>query len=84
MITNITGTQIIKDIIDKLLKSEAVSIESKFNIVEIAAKYEHNLIRGRREIIHLEGFITGVMYDLYEYRKKSIKVDKKLIKNIQD
>jgi replication factor C subunit 3/5 len=69
MITNITGTQIIKDIIDKLLLSDNVSDQCKFNIVEIAATYEHNLIRGRREIIHLEAFIFGIMYDIYHSRK---------------
>ncbi|CAH6421761.1 replication factor C [uncultured virus] len=74
MITNFVGSQIIKDIIYKLLTSN-ISFESKLNIVEIAAKYEHNLIRGRREIIHLEAFVVGIMRILYliEYKDKKTK-----------
>ena len=34
-------------------------------IVEQGSKYEFNLIRKRREIIHLEGFIQEVIYILY-------------------
>ena len=61
MITNITGTQIIKDIVESLLKNKNISSKCKINIVELAAKFEHNLIRGRREIIHLEAFITSII-----------------------
>lgn len=68
MITNISGTQIIKDIIQKLLKNNNVSFKCKIDISEIGAKYEHNLIRGRREIIHLEAFINGIMYSLADSR----------------
>lgn len=67
MITNINGTQIIKDIIEELFVSKGINDNCKLNIVEMAAKYEHNLIRGRREIIHLEGFITGLMYVINKY-----------------
>ena len=64
MITNITGTQIIKDITNKILSDDNVDFESKIDITEMSAIYEHNLIRGRREIIHLEAFVNGVMYTL--------------------
>jgi len=63
MITNINGSNIIKDILDALLISN-INDNTKCNIVEIAAKYEHNLVRGRREIIHLDGFITSTMYQI--------------------
>jgi replication factor C subunit 3/5 len=69
MITNITGTQIIKDIIKKLFNNKDIKDECKINIAEVSAKFEHNLIRGRREIIHLEGFIAGLMYVLNKYNK---------------
>lgn len=78
MITNITGTQIIKDIIKKLFNNKDIRDECKINIAEVAAKFEHNLIRGRREIIHLEGFIAGLMYVLNKYNK--IEKNNNLIK----
>jgi replication factor C subunit 3/5 len=69
MITNITGSQIIKDIISKLYNDNNIPNECKVNMAEVAAKFEHNLIRGRREIIHLEGFIANLMYVLSKYGK---------------
>lgn len=69
MITNITGTQIMKDIVKKLFNNANIIEECKINIAEVAAKFEHNLIRGRREIIHLEGFVAGLMYVLNKYNK---------------
>lgn len=65
MITNISGTYIIKDIVDKLMENDTVTYDCKIKIAELAAIFEHNLIRGRREIIHLEGFITGIMHILH-------------------
>ncbi len=64
LITNIPGTCIVKDVVDKLMSIPTIPTVSKVNIVELAAKFEHNLIRGRREIIHLEGFIDGVIIAL--------------------
>ncbi len=61
MITNISGTKIIVDTVNKLLLRSEIPDKCKFNIVEIAAKYEYNLIIGRREIIHLDAFIVGVI-----------------------
>ena len=68
MITNIEGTQIIRDIMDILMVTDRISDPSKINIAEISAKFEHNLIRGRREIIHLEAFVNGVIYVLAKER----------------
>ena len=64
MITNISGTKIIVDTVNKLLLHPKVPDKYKFNIVELAAKYEYNLIIGRREIIHLDAFIIGVINEL--------------------
>ena len=61
MITNITGTQIIKDIIKHMFDHPAISKACRRHIVEVAARFEHNLIRGRREIIHIEAFIIGLI-----------------------
>jgi hypothetical protein len=66
MITNIPGSQIIKDITNNLFQNKNIPYMCKLNIAETAAKFEHNLIRGRREIIHLESFISGIMFILNE------------------
>ena len=65
MITKINETVILKDILNELLDNNSIPMESKYLIVESASKYEFNLIRKRREIIHLEGFIQNVIYILY-------------------
>ena len=67
MITNITGTQIIKDIVKHVFENKNINKKCKENIIEIAAKYEHNLIRGRREIMHLDPFIIGLMCIINKY-----------------
>jgi len=66
MITNIDGTKIIKDILNNLLKNDDISFNDKIQITKNASKFEHNLIRGRREIIHLEAFITAVIFILHK------------------
>jgi len=64
MITNIDGTQIICDILTEILKRK-ISESLKCSIINLAAKYDHNIVRGRREIIHLEAFIVSIMNELY-------------------
>lgn len=86
MITNIPGTQIIKDIVQQLLSSNEINDDCKLNIVEIAAKFEHNLIRGRREIMHFDALINGLMYVINKYNVNEtdyvIQIPKKkVIKN---
>jgi len=61
IITNFIGSKIIKDVNDKIMQNNAISFDKKVKIAEIAAIAEHNLIRGRREIIHLEYYVTNVM-----------------------
>ena len=43
--------------------------ECKYEIISTIAYYEHNLIRGRRNIIHLEAPIILIMNILYDYVK---------------
>lgn len=71
MITNITGTKIIADILSNILNRK-IPDHIKCHIINTAAKYDHNIVRGRREIIHLESFIIAIM--------KIIENEKKLIK----
>lgn len=63
IITNIDKTKILKDIMFGLCYTddEIISEPKKIEIIEAAAQFEHNLIRYRREIMHLEGFIVRVL-----------------------
>jgi replication factor C subunit 3/5 len=60
-ITGITGTKIMEDILEILLKSDNINESQKMQITENAARYEYNLIRGRREIMHLDAFIISII-----------------------
>lgn len=64
IITNIPETQIIKTILNRLLILPQLTDRCKINISFIASKYEHNLIMGRHEIIHLETMIIWMMYSI--------------------
>lgn len=79
MITNFEGTRIISDILMEILKRD-VPESVKCNIINIAAKYDHNLIRGRREIIHLEAFIISIMNILFYHNTENDDISKKIIK----
>lgn len=68
MITNIDGTKIITDVLHEIIRRN-LSDSSKCKIINLAAKYDHNIVRGRREIIHLEGFIVSIMNVLYNEQK---------------
>lgn len=64
LITNISGNIIIQTILLKLCDCENISTEKKIKIINIAARYEHNITLGRREIIHLDGFIVDTILSL--------------------
>jgi replication factor C subunit 3/5 len=66
MITNINGTNIIKDITSLLLKNERIPDICFYSIIKYACIYDHSIVRSRREIIHLDGFIIKVMSILYD------------------
>ena len=71
MITNINGARILKDITNKLLDNNDIPDECKYEIIHIISYYEHNLIRGRRFIIHLEAMIVRIMGVLFRYKKNN-------------
>lgn len=60
LITNISGSDLIKMIINELLEKINNPIK-QYKIIQSASKYEHRLIMGRREITHLEGFVIDIM-----------------------
>ena len=67
MITNINESQIFIDMVNTLSKMDDISDKAKYYIYESAARIEHNLVRGRREMIHLESFVISIINILYEH-----------------
>jgi len=59
-ITNINHNKILQDIIKNILKSKLSDI-IKIKIMKLVSNLEHNLIRGRRSIIHFDSIIIGIM-----------------------
>ena len=63
LITNIKGSEIIISLLDLLIK-RIDDDEINSRIIGYASDAEYNLIHGRREIIHIDYFINGVMMEL--------------------
>ncbi len=61
IITNIEPTNILRNIFTNLCKKKGITEKKKLKIINIASIYDHNLVRRRREIIHIEGFIINTM-----------------------
>jgi len=61
LMTNISGSHIITSILLMLCNSVELKFEKKLKLIESAAKYEHNLSIGRREIIHLDSFVIDTI-----------------------
>lgn len=70
MITNIPGSKILKDIINKLCDNDDIPEECLYKAINVVAKFEHNIIRSRRMIMHIEAPIIEIMKIFYEYEKK--------------
>lgn len=64
MITNIDCTYIISSIMQKLLISNAISEKCKYDIIEVASKYEFTIQFSRRNIMHINAFIINVLHIL--------------------
>lgn len=63
LITNIKGSEIITTLLDKLIK-EIDNDEIITKIIQHASNAEYNLVHGRRDIIHIDYFICGVIKEL--------------------
>lgn len=63
MITNYTGITILKDLINKIYDCPHLSEDVKQKIIQKSAEIEYRLMKGRREIIHLDAFaISSIQY----------------------
>ena len=61
MITNYTGSNIIKSMLEKLLHNNEINDSKKRLIINRMAHYEYNLIKGRHEIMHIEPIIISIV-----------------------
>jgi replication factor C subunit 3/5 len=65
IITNIDPVIILRKIFISLYKKN-IDEKTKYKIINSASYYDHNLVRRRREITHLEAFIINTMNLIYE------------------
>ncbi|KAG5490844.1 hypothetical protein JKF63_00966 [Porcisia hertigi] len=55
----ISGETVLKTLVDSLLTAVPPSLQHP--LIELAAKYDHNMKLGTKPILHLEAFVAGVM-----------------------
>jgi replication factor C subunit 3/5 len=81
LITNYTAVDILRSIENKLIKCPLLNDECRINIILKASEVSYNMIRGRRDIIHFDAFITEIMNIIGKSKQKNI--NKKSIKQIK-
>jgi len=69
LITNIKGSDIIINILNKILE-RIHDTKVNINIIRYASDAEYNLIHGRHNIININYFITGVIKELFIHHQK--------------
>jgi DNA polymerase III delta prime subunit len=66
MITNFTGTTVMRDIINYICIHDNITDTAKQQIVKECSELEYQLVKGRREIIQFDALITTSMKILHE------------------
>lgn len=66
MITNFTGTMIMRDLIDHICMNPNIVDIAKQKIVQECVEFEYQLVKGRREIIQFDAVITTAMKIIHE------------------
>ena len=61
LITNIKGTEIIISIMDRLLV-RITDDTINMKIIQVASEADYNLIHGRRDVMHIDLFVSTVIY----------------------
>lgn len=82
-ITYYDGVQIIRDILRKLIDRPDLNEECKANIIIRFSELEFNLLRGRREIIHFDSVVIGIMKNIVEHNTDK-NTTKNTIKNTKN
>lgn len=73
MITNFTGTTIMRDLLDYICINKNVTDVAKQKIIQECIEFEYQLVKGRREIIQFDAVVTTAMKIIHE--------EKGLVKN---
>lgn len=68
--TNIPGTDILYELINKIIYSNSFDTIIVNNILQVASEIDTRLNRGKRSIIHLDAFMCKVYKLLYEHYQK--------------
>ena len=68
-ITNFSSTDIIKNIINRILLIDSISDDKKMEIVQICSDVEYQMIIGRRDIIQYDLLIIMIMNIINGYYK---------------
>lgn len=66
MITNFTGTTIMRDLMDYICINPNITDVAKQKIVHECVEFEYQLVKGRREIIQFDAVITTAMKIIHE------------------
>jgi len=61
IITNFTGTEIITNILNKLINNNVIKDKQKIEIISICKDIEYNMIKGRREINQFDILIISII-----------------------
>jgi len=61
LITNITGTDIIKNLVDIIIDDEKIDSKKKLKIFEVCKDSEYGIIKGRREINQFDNLIVSII-----------------------
>jgi replication factor C subunit 3/5 len=69
MITNYDAVSILRELENRLIQTKGLSEECRINIILIGSQVEYQLIRGRRDIIHFDQFVTQTMHAINMSRK---------------
>lgn len=61
LITNITGTDIIKNIVNIIINDEKIDSKKKIKIFEVCKDSEYGIVKGRREINQFDNLIVSII-----------------------
>jgi DNA polymerase III delta prime subunit len=69
IITNFSGTEILSEILTRLMNSDKIKEKAKVEILKIFSEGEYNMIKGRREINQFDMIIINI-FDILKNRNK--------------
>lgn len=81
LITNINGSEVLTMMMESLIKK----VDDEYiraRIIELACEAEFNMVHGRREILHTDYFVIGVMKEILEKNPTIINIGIDLSKPI--